>query len=391
MKRKILIILFLVLINIAFVGITANAESGDDDKQEINKTVDNILDNIDFEDFEKYLSEIPSTLFPDNGNIKDSLKLLMSGEGIGDFSSVFSYVLNLLGVTVKDKLPIFISLIILLVAGGIVDAMKPVGNSGVGEIVHFAIYSSAICIVGAIVYSLVLSAKQTIDKTSGLIEGVMPIVLALMAATGQQTSVALYNPASVFTTGLTTVFIENVIFPIIVSMLVVNVVSNINSSLKLTNLYGFLAGFIKWTFGLLAVIFSVFITARGIVSGAFDGISVKAVKYAVNSSVPIVGGILKDGVDIIIASAILIKNAVGIYSLIAIAGIVIVPIIELIAVSFALKLISAVAEPIGDARAISFIDKVSSTVNYLIASILIVAFMGIVMMILILISSQAIL
>jgi hypothetical protein len=53
-------------------------------------------------------------------------------------------------------------------------------------------------------------------------------------------------------------------------------------------------------------------TVQGITSASIDGISIRATKYAISNSIPIVGGFLRDGFDIVIAGSVLIKNAVGI-------------------------------------------------------------------------------
>ena len=131
-----------------------------------------------------------------------------------------------------------------------------------------------------------------------------------------------------------------------------------------------------------------FLTVRGLNSGVYDGISIRALKYTVNSSVPIVGGILRDGLDLILASGVLVKNALGGVAILIIFGIVIQPIIEIACVSLALKLVTAVLEPINDTQTTGFINSVTSVINFAIATVIIVALMYVVVIILAICSSQ---
>ena len=171
-------------------------------------------------------------------------------------------------------------------------------------------------------------------------------------------------------------------------MLALSVVSNICKSVKLNGLIQFSSSTLKWLIGLIATIFSLFLTVRGLNANIHDGISMRALKYTVNSSVPVVGGILRDGLDLILASGILVKNALGGLAIIIIFGTVLAPILEIVCISLCLKLLNAVLEPLNDVRVVSFINSVCHTINFAIASVIIVSLMYIVLIILAICSSQ---
>ena len=50
---------------------------------------------------------------------------------------------------------------------------------------------------------------------------------------------------------------------------------------------------------------------QGIAVGSFDSLSIRTTKYTIKSYVPVMGGYLSDGMDLILSSTILIKNSVG--------------------------------------------------------------------------------
>ncbi len=386
--RKFLLLLALALIFISATNVTVARAEKKDESVNLESEVENLIDNLDLSKLEEYLNELPEEISKDEG-IKSRLIKMLKGETDIDFFSVSDYLLDLLLSGIKSKLPTFITLFALLLLCAVINSVKPdkLGSS-VYEIAHFACFSLTVCIVITIAYSLISQSKETIERVGKAVQSVFPIMLALMTVTGNTSSVAVYNPAMLFITDFVVILINKIVFPIILGMLAISVISNVCKSVKLNGLLQFSSSFLKWMIGLVATVFSLFLTVRGLNSGIHDGISIRALKYTINSSVPIVGGILRDGFDLILASGLLVKNALGGLSIILIFGATVQPIIEIACVSLALKLVNAVLEPLSDGRVTAFINQVSSVINFAIASVIIVSLMYVVIIIMAICSSQ---
>ena len=136
-------------------------------------------------------------------------------------------------------------------------------------------------------------------------------------------------------------------------------------------------------------LFFTFLTIKGITAGSFDGVSIQTAKYAIKSYIPLVGGYLSDGFNIIMSSSILIKNSLGVAGLLLLFATVIIPIIKIAIFSLGLKLTSAIIEPLSDSRTSNFVYTISKCMGYLVATILCVAFMYLVTVGLIIISGNA--
>jgi stage III sporulation protein AE len=106
-----------------------------------------------------------------------------------------------------------------------------------------------------------------------------------------------------------------------------------------------------------------------------DGVAVNAVKFAVSSYVPVLGGYLSDGFDLFLGSLVLIKNAVGFTSVIIMLTALFAPIIKIAVFVLALKLLAAITEPIADGRISKMISGLASNMKLLTASVLGVGFM----------------
>jgi stage III sporulation protein AE len=131
----------------------------------------------------------------------------------------------------------------------------------------------------------------------------------------------------------------------------------------------------NWILGGVFTLFMLFVTVKGVTGASLDGVTVNALKFAVSSYVPILGGYLSDGFDLVLGSLVLIKNAVGFTSVVIMLAAIFSPLIKIAVFILALKLLAAVTEPIADARISKMISGLASNMKLLIASVLGVGFM----------------
>lgn len=78
-----------------------------------------------------------------------------------------------------------------------------------------------------------------------------------------------------------------------------------------------IAGTLKWVVtSVLTVVLLVFVgylTVSGVIAALPDAVTVKAAKFTMSSLVPVVGGILSDAAETVLAGARILKNAVGVF------------------------------------------------------------------------------
>lgn len=182
--------------------------------------------------------------------------------------------------------------------------------------------------------------------------------------------------------------ISTVVLPVAVMLVVICMVGNMSEEIKLNNFAALFKSINKWVLGISLTAFTVFLTVQGVTSATYDGLSFKAAKYAISNSVPIIGGFLSGGFDLMIAGSVLIKNALGSCSLLLLVSAILVPFVQLVVFSLFLKLTAAVTEPVGDGKISGFLTSLSGTVNYFIAGILAVAFMYFITLLLLICSSN---
>lgn len=397
MKRR--IFMALIIVALIFFGdsytVFADGENGKNDAQSevmasLEDNISQIAESVDFGEIEKFIDDI-SGFTDEKLSVKDVVYKFVRGESVVEYQTVFKYVGSLLFAEVKSRLPALLSLLSVLLLCSLLGCLNTERlGSGVGEIVHFVGYAAIVTTVTALCYSLVSSALSAVDKVSSVVQAVFPALLALMVSTGATAQAALYSPTALFIDGFTTIFIKNFTFPCVLAMLALSVVSNITKTVKLKGFIDFLSGIMKWGIGLAATVFSLFLTVKGISGGLADGVTVRTLKYALNSSVPLVGGILSGGADVVVAAASLVRGALGLTTLVIVFGVVLMPVIKIAALTLALRVVNAVAQPFSSDRVYSFINSAVSVLHHALAGLLLATLMYVVTIIMIVLSVQAV-
>ena len=389
----------LIIVALIFFGdsytVFADGENGKNGAQSeaiasLEDNISQITESVDFGEMEKFIDDI-SGFTDEKLSVKDIVYKFVRGESVVEYQTVFKYVGSLLFAEVKSRLPALLSLLSVLLLCSLLGCLTTERlGSGVGEIVHFVGYAAIVTTVTALCYSLVSSALSAVDKVSSVVQAVFPALLALMISTGATAQAALYSPTALFIDGFTTIFIKNFTFPCVLAMLALSVVSNITKTVKLKGFIDFLSGIMKWGIGLAATVFSLFLTVKGISGGLADGVTVRTLKYALNSSVPLVGGILSGGADVVVAAASLVRGALGLTTLVIVFGVVLIPVIKKAALTLALRVVNAVAQPFSSDRVYSFINSAVSVLHHALAGLLLATLMYVVTIIMIVLSVQAV-
>ena len=121
-----------------------------------------------------------------------------------------------------------------------------------------------------------------------------------------------------------------------------------------------------------------------------DKVSIKVAKYAISNSVPIVGGLIKDGLDIVAAGSVIVKNALGVAGLIGVFYYVLSPVLHMIVFSALLKLAAAITDTFAGDTVADFLTTVSKSVNYFVASVLTVGLMAFLTVLLMVFSANTV-
>lgn len=380
---------FIILIVILAAAMLASPVAGYAD--ELSDSIDEQLGELDWEELEAYLKELES----ESGDFfqhsfAEEVRKILSGDFNVDYGNLLSALFGTLLSSVYELMPTFLSVIAIAVFCGIFNASKgDFLSDEIKNLIFFVCFSFVVLLLINVVFALIENTKNTIENIAKFNEIMSPVIFTLMAASGGTVSVAVYQPAVAFLSNGIVRIILDAVLPLSTLMMVFSVVSNLSVSTKLNRFTEFFGSLNKWLIGISFTVFTFFLSVQGITAGGIDGISLRATKYAISNSIPIVGGYLKDGVDLVIAGSVLIKNAVGVAGIIAVFFVILSPLLCIVSFQLLLKLTAAVIEPLGDGRLSGFCASLSKNVNYLTASLLSVGLMLFLTITLIICSANA--
>ncbi len=391
MKRKtrvriIIVLMVLMLIVAGNLFVETFAEGSED----LNGSMEDVIDHLDTEKLQEYLDSLTEEQREAFGSdFVDKLKSLITGDFSLDYGGIFSSLSGMFFDQVSGLLPVFCVICAVSVLCGILGRFKSsFAESGTSKMIFFVGYSAVLVLILTTLTEIVRDCGSTVHSLQSQMQAIFPVLLTLIATSGGSVSVAVYQPAVLFLSEIIVDIVAGIVFPLAAMICVLNMVGNMSQEIKLKNFSNLFAAVIKWVLGLSLAAFTVFLTVQGITSATYDGLSFKAAKYAVSNTVPIIGGFLGSGFDLVIAGSVLIKNSVGSCGIFLLVIVLIVPLVQLIVYNLFLKLAAAVTEPIGDSGISNFLASLSGTVNYFTAGLLAVGFMYFITVLLLICSSN---
>ena len=377
-NNKVLLAVFLILLSLIFSSFNIGQVCAADDlvSTDIQNKIEEQLGNINFGGFEDILNSLSDSqkgIF-ENKSFFEIIKDIVSGEISLDFSSVFKLIISVFVNSIIKILPVICSIIGIAILSSIITQTSYSKDKTVADIVHFVCFGLIITVAFVSVKQVISLTTDTLLSLKTQMEIGFPILLTLMISLGSTVSVSIYQPLVAVLSGSLMNIFTNFIMPLFVFCLVFSVAGNLSSNIKLNKFSSFFTSVFKWSIGLIFTIFTGFLAIQGITAASFDGLSIRTAKYAIKSYIPFVGSYLSDGLNLILTSSVLIKNAVGMAGLMLLFSTVILPLINILILKLGFLLCASVLEPICDKRITDFLSNLSKCLSMLIATICVAAF-----------------
>lgn len=345
---------------------------------DLNNSVVEELDEIDFSGLQDIVLEFQSqntNIFSIN-NIKEKIYSIISGENAVEYDSLLACLLSSLVEMILKYMPLLSVIIAIGVLSNLLNGIKSkFSEKSVGDLIHLVCFMAVVVLMIGIITNLSTTSGKSIQSMVSQMNAVFPILLTLMTALGAHACVGVFQPIVAILSTYVAEFFHYLIMPLFLFSFVFNIISNLSSSVKLNKFSEFISSLFKWGVGLVFTLFFAIFTIQGISAGSFDSISIRTAKFSIKSYVPVMGGYLSDGMDLILSSSVLIKNSVGVVGLLLIISTVLNPVIEIVVCSLLLKLVSAILEPLGDSRISNFLSGTSKSIIMLSTCILAIGFM----------------
>jgi stage III sporulation protein AE len=173
--------------------------------------------------------------------------------------------------------------------------------------------------------TLIHTASDTVQEISNYGKLLLPVMTAAVASQGGTvSSAALYTGTAFFDTLLGTV-ISALLVPMVYLFVALVIGHCAIGENVLKQLRDFLKWLISWSMKTILYVFTGYMSISSVISGGADKTALRAAKLTISGAVPVVGSIMSDASETILLGAGVVKNAAGIYGVLAVIAILILP------------------------------------------------------------------
>ncbi|MCL2811033.1 MAG: stage III sporulation protein AE [Clostridia bacterium] len=318
-----------------------------------------VLGGVDFSVLDRSIEDL---LGPNNGwNARQLVDGFARGQAAVDAGALWNRLLSLLLHAMQNHIALAIAVLVPAVLGSVLTRMRASFESeAVAHICHYACFALVCLPLVRSLASHIGAARQTMDALHRGMQALFPLLLTLLAAVGGSASSALLQPAVIAASGAMTTLVREVTLNLALCSAAVTVLDHLSEHMHLGRLAGLLRTAASWTLGVCFTVFIGVMAVQGMGAAAVDGVAIRTAKYAIDNFVPIVGGMFADTVDALVGSSLLVKNALGITGMLALAISLAAPLMNLLAAVLVYRLCAAVLEPVADPNLVACISDFSN-------------------------------
>ena len=247
-------------------------------------------------------------------------------DGIGKIlQKVLPQVQSILSQRVKGAASV---LLVVVLCGAIDGFYQGAG----GKITLFLPMVGALCVTlltAGSLDTLIGLGAETIDQLSVFSQVLLPTLAAATAASGAITTATVQQVTTVFLVDLLLKLIDGLLMPLVYLYIGALTASAMLPENRLGAIADGLKKVIVWILTTVLLAFTLYLSVVRIISGSADAVTVKVAKAAISGVIPVVGGIISEASETVLAGAGMLKNTIGIFGTLAILAACVYPFLQL--------------------------------------------------------------
>ncbi|HAX72852.1 MAG TPA: stage III sporulation protein AE [Firmicutes bacterium] len=214
-----------------------------------------------------------------------------------------------------------------------------------------------------------------------------PILLSMITITGALWNHALFQPAIVFLINASYFFINAISMPLITIGTIFGFLNKLTTDDLYTRMTAFINKVAIWTLGGYFAFFLTLMSIQNVTLSFANGLFLRTTQSLVNH-IPVIGTKFTDTMMSVISTLSIMRNSIGLLSIITLIIFVAFPVIKLGVVNFLFRLLTAVLQPVLKKDFIAVLDVFNTATLNLLSVMFIIAIMFIFTFFIILFSSN---
>lgn len=215
--------------------------------------------------------------------------------------------------------------------------------------------------------AMIHMASETIEQISTYSSLLLPVLASASAMSGGVSSASALYVGTIFFSQLLLRLISKLLIPAVYFFLAIATAEAALGNDMLSSLREFVGWIISKSLRVMLFVFVAYMSITGVIGGSADAAAVKATKAAVSGMIPVVGSILSDASESLLAGASLMKNAAGVIGMLAVIGICILPLMRTGIHYLLIKTTAAVSGTVGVKEHKKLLEHITTAMGYLLA------------------------
>lgn len=288
------------------------------------------------------------------------------GYGVAEETTLDQGLSNLLDSAVDQVGALFrtsLSTAARLVVVALLCALAENAGTGEGEGLQAVTIAGALAITALTMTdmdAMIGLGRDTLGKMEGFSELLLPVVAVLTAASGGITGAAARQGATVLFSQLLIAAMDRLLVPLVYAFVAVSCAHAAVGNPGLKKVADFLKSTVTFLLTALLLAFVGYLTASGAIAGSVDAAAVKAAKLAISRAIPVVGGILADASESVLAGAGALRGTVGAAGMVVVLAICLTPFLRLALQYLVYKAAAALCATVAQPKLSGLIDAIGS-------------------------------
>ena len=324
--------------------------SGGTEKEKITQTeastVSDILEELDLSRVQRMLDQM---LGEESFSMKDMLDGLIKGEKVLSEDTVQEMVHSFLFSGLEKEKSLLIKILLLILLSAVLANFADVFESGqIGDICFYIVYLLLFLLMDSF-SSITRSVQQTITWMAEFMRGLAPAYfLTISIAAGSSTAAVFYEGVLILTWLIQEVIL-NLLLPGACLYVLISLINNLSKEEMLGKMAELLDTAVSWGLKTLLGMVVGLQVVRGLIAPVMDTLKRSALGKAAGA-LPGVGNAVNMVTELVLTSAVLVRNCLGVVILFAFVAAGAGPVIHYGILSLLYRFLAAIAQPVSEKR-----------------------------------------
>ena len=314
-----------------------------------------IWQKMDMDDAENAFKE----LFPDyRFDGEQVLSLIIQGRIKEAVSALFSGLKESVGAESSEVRMLFVMILILGITAALFSNFTDIFQSRqVSDIAFYFIYLLLITVLLKGFNNAASTVKEMLNRLTVFMQMFVPAYLLAVGTAAGASSAAAYYQLFLMAAYVIEKCYLSLLLPVVYSFILLSVMNGIWMEEKLNLLLDFVEKAVSYAIKITIGIITGFSVLQSLISPVVDSLESSALKKAV-SVIPGIGNLTEGMFEMVVGSAVLIKNSIGVYITIVMLFICILPVFKILLLSGVLKAGAAFIGIVSDKRMTNCANRV---------------------------------